>query len=265
MTVAVIPVKGRHPLVHHTIAQALKVVDKVICITDSGAEAFHLPGASDVVHVRRTTKLGKKWNTGFQVAKAYDPDHILFIGSSDWVSDNWMDYMLPSTESSDIVGVKSFNLLHLDYDVLDDIEPLTKKKRHSGSHSVTVKYNGLRLGLWPGYDNFRRGEPIGIGRVLNRDFLRRIDYKPFDDDKNKHMDRHMFELCKSYTIAPYEDIRCLSISTSLWDNMHVWHDDYEIDEPDFLSKWFPDAYQLTEWKNIKLLNTEIKWSVKDAY
>jgi len=266
MTIAIIPVKGRTQLVPHTIAQALKVVDKVICVVSRWNKNTDFSGATEVLNVKAHVRLGAKWNAGFEAARKYDPDHVLFIGSSDWVSENWMDVMLPHTEDCDIVGVESFNLLHLEYKVMHGEVELRHKRAHSGHHKVDVKFDEMSLGLWGGYTNSRRGEPIGIGRVLNREFLKRIDYKPFDDDKKNGMDLNMFNLAKSYKVVPYDDIKCLSISTNLWSNFHKF-DDAEAVNGNFLDKWFPDAYRLTEWNEVELLNKDsgLVWNVPDVY
>jgi len=255
MTVAIIPVKGRLPLLPHTIEQALKVVDKVICITSKGYEKEYCVGA-EVSNMNTNVTLGKKWNAGFDMARAYDPDHVLFIGSSDWVSENWMEEMLPYSKDYELVGVRGFNLLHLDYEVMLDKKTLERKRSKAGPHSVPVKFRGARLGYWPGYHNDREGEPAGIGRVLSRRFLKRIDYKPFADNQKSNMDNHMFNLAKSYKTINSKAIKCLSISTNLWGNHHSFEDSDEIQDNGFIDKWFPDARRLMEWEEVKLINLE---------
>jgi len=267
MIVAVIPVRGRLPLIPHTIKQASKVADKVICITSKAYEKEYCVGATEVSTINTNVPLGKKWNAGFNMARQYDPDHVLFVGSSDWVSENWIKVMLPYSEHYDIVGVHSFNLLHLDYEVIvrnktGAIETKKKRRAHimerarskAGAHSVEVEFKGMRLGLWGGYENRRRGEPIGIGRVLNRDFLKRIDYKPFDDSQKNGLDYNMINLTQSYKAVNSKFIKCLSISTNLWGNLHEFGD--EIKDNGFIDKWFPDANKLTEWTEVKLINLE---------
>jgi len=268
MTVAIIPVKGRLPLLPHTIEQALKVVDEVICITSKAYEKEYCIGA-EATNMGQGFKLGEKWNVGFEAARKYDPDHVLFIGSSDWVSENWVDVMLPYSEDYEVVGVQGFNLLHLDYEIpirnaAGEIEMNEKFRRRikekrrckAGVHAVEVKFKGARVGLWSGYEGRRKGEPVGIGRVLNRDFLKRIDYKPFADNQKSNMDYHMFNLAKSYKTINSKAIKCLSISTNLWGNHHSFEDSDEIQDNGFIDKWFPDAHKLMEWEEIKLINLE---------
>ena len=261
MKIAVIPIWGRLPLVPHTIKQALRVVDKVIVVASRGAEKYDVTGASESVRVPRNAMLGEKWNAGFYAAKKYDPDQILFIGSSDWVSDNWMDVMLPYSEDYDIVGVSGFHLLHLDYDILNKVSELKIKAALSGTHTVDVKYRGMSLRLWGGYDNDRKGQSIGIGRVLNRRFLKRIDYKPFGDLSRQGMDWNMFNLAESHKVVNDDNIKCLSISTSLWTNLHEFDEGGVIKDENFLDKWFPDTRNLTGWTEAELSNTEIRYGM----
>jgi hypothetical protein len=268
MIIAIIPVRGRLPLIKHTIAQALKVVDKVICVTDFGSERKYCVGA-DAITINHAI-LGKKWNYGFEYARQFDPDFVLYIGSSDWVSDNWVDVMLPYAEKYELVGVPDFNLLHLDYEVLEkDVVRLKWMRAHSGIKDVAVKFKRIQVGHWTGYWEERKHEPIGIGRIINRDYLKRVDYKPFDDNFRKSMDYLMFSKAKSYKLVKRDDIKCLSISSNLWGNFHTFETDAHerLKAEPFLERWFPDYEKLTTWENINLLHTEngLKWNAKNAY
>lgn len=256
-SVAVIPVRGRLQLIPYTIKQALKVVDKVICITTESYELEYCTGA--LAAKSKSVRLGRMWNLGFRVAKDFDPDYVLFIGSSDWVSENWMDVMAGHSEGYDVVGVKGYNLLHLDYSFeWMEYRKAEKMFNHAGAYKYKVNYNNYKLGEWRGYSNHRKGEPIGIGRVLNRDFLKRIDYKPFDDDERSGMDYHMINLAKNYKIVT-EDIKCLAVSTSLWGNMHSFFDEAEeIEDNGFLDKWFPGTKELMGWTEANLTNSELR-------
>lgn len=254
MKIAVIPVRGRLQLLPYTIKQALKVVDKVICITSKVYERAYCPGAETANLSSRP--LSDRWNYGFQIAKEYDPDHILFIGSSDWVSENWMDKLLPYTEHYDIVGVRGFNLLHLNYELMDDRHTLDKIRTKAGVFDLPARFRDKKLGEWTGYDNFRTGEPIGIGRILNRCFLKRVEYKPFRSGLGRGLDYDMILRTQHFKIAE-EDVRCLSISTNLWGNLHSFDDSDEIKDNEFLDKWFPDANELCQWRTVKLTNQEI--------
>lgn len=259
MTIAVIPVKGRIPLLPYTINQALKVVDKVICITSEKYEWDYCRGA-EVTHIRRTAPLGEKWNLGFFLAGHYDPDYVLFIGSSDWVSENWMAEM--TKFDAEIVGVRGFDLLHLNY-MTPEIDELTLERMCSKDtlHEVEVTLLGHKIRHWPGYTGERKGEPIGIGRVLNRDFLKKVGFKPFNDRMNHSMDYTMYKKADEVKLVEIKS-RNLSISTTLWGNLHK----FEGTEPlgkEVIARYFPYYKELTNWRKVKLTSREL-WNVQRA-
>lgn len=264
MIIAIIPVLGRLPLVQHTIARALKIVDTVITVVSEVWMKDYCEG-SYPIWIRRRAPLGEKWNFGFKIAKQFDPDHVLFIGSSDWVTENWVTELLPHTEHNDIVGVKGYHLLHMDYEICYHNKKLLNKYRaKDGAYDIPVKFQGMKVGYWGGYRNERRGEPIGLGRILNRDFLKRIDYKPFNDEKWTGMDFNMFNLAQNVKTINSKSIKNLSISTNLWGNLHKFEHCKPIKDEEFLNIWFPGAYQLMKWDNIKLTNKELGvWNVDD--
>ena len=74
------------------------------------------------------------------------------------------------------------------------------------------------------------------------------------------MDYDMFNLTQNYKIIDTPDIKpdikCLSVSTNLWSNKHNFNESTVIKNDGFLDKWFPDAYKLMEWTEVKLMNFE---------
>jgi hypothetical protein len=262
-SLAIIPVSGRLSLLEVTIRRALRIVDKVICVVSDVYERKHCPGA-ETISIRRKP-LGEKWNFGFQYARQYDPDFVLFIGSSDWVSDNWMDVLLPEMGDSDFVGVKGFNLLHLDYEIgeLPQVEKW-KVTTKNMAHIIPVTFKSMKFGVWRGYEDERKGEPIGIGRILSRDLLKRVDYKPFNDESKKGMDLNMVNKAKRFKLVDSPKIKCLSLSTNLWGNFHQFEDGEETKENGFLDKWFPEYRELTEWKEVKLNNSEARLNIENT-
>ena len=164
-SVAVIPVHERHSLLRVTIKRLYEKngVDHVICIGEnSNREVCQNAGAEFVEHPN--LPLGRKWNAGFRVARQYRPDCVVYVGSSDWLSDNWLSVMYPLSLMYAVVGKLDFNMLHI------------------GS--------GLKVGFWPRYPvgTGRENELIGIGRLISREFLDLIAWEPFDDELNKSMD-----------------------------------------------------------------------------
>jgi glycosyltransferase involved in cell wall biosynthesis len=207
--VAVIPVLGRLPLLKHTIERLLKVngVHEVVCVAELPNEEKLIKecGAHFVKHVN--SPLGKKWNAGFRYAQKLKPDAILFVGSSDWLSDNWLSLSLPYMKEYDLVGKSDFYMI----DIADEV----------------------RACHWIGYGKGdRETEPIGIGRLISARVLDKLNWKPFDDDKKHNMDHMMFQkvgqLDGAIGLIQCDEMKALSISTNRWDNLHKfeqhWND-----------------------------------------
>jgi hypothetical protein len=244
MTVAVIPVKGRGLLVPHTAQRLVDMGVKVILVLEYAHEKAFFYGMDVDCTVMGHQTLGKKWNAGFQRAKGYDPDYVLFVGSSDWVTENWLDVMIPLADECDIAGVADYYMAHIEVGI-----PYDRAQAYARAE-VNKNILSIKAGHWMGYKgNEREGEPIGIGRVLNREFLRRIDYKPFDDMQTKSMDWAMFNKAKSFKTIRCAEHKCLSISTSLWSNYHdfyteIRYPDSETMGREFIEKYFPHVLKL---------------------
>ena len=200
-TIACIPVHGRLPLLKHTITRLLtkNKISAVVCAgsTDEEKEVCERAGATFIFHENQP--LGKKWNATFKVAGEMQADNVLFVGSSDWVSDNWMQTMNQLMADNDMVGLPGFYLA----DIGDQI----------------------RVCHWAGYGRGQRAnEPIGIGRVISAKALDRMGWMPFDDTKNNSMDATMFARVLAgggrVHMLRTDVIKSLSISCPLWPNMH---------------------------------------------
>lgn len=218
--VAIIPVLGREYLLPLTINRLYNVnkLFKVICCghlekdkkicEDSGAEWVHV----------KNNPLGYKWNKGFKLAKKYNPDGVLFVGSSDWVDRKWINKAWKYLENDEyaMIGKKDFSMV--------DISKTGEK----------------RFCKWLGYtDELRKQEPIGIGRIITRKFLESIDYEPFLSSASKSMDFYMWEKClnKGFKVKLLDDNSIfLSVSTNLWINKHLFNRHYTsviLDEKTF--------------------------------
>lgn len=207
-TVAVIPVKGRLPLLKYTIQRLYKKngVFEVICIGDSieEQEVCENEGAEFIFH--ENNPLGKKWNAGFLAAKKHNPDAVLFVGSSDWVSNNWLSYTEKLIRAgADLVGKPDFYLLDIG--------------------------ETYRFCHWLGYTQpQRRLEPIGIGRVISKRILDLMNWQPIQETLNNSIDWSMYQnilkLGGEVKNVRTNEIQSLSISTSHWANMHKFEDHY---------------------------------------
>lgn len=206
--IACIPVKGRLPLVALTIQRLLtkNKCSNVVCSGDTIEEerVIRDNGAEFVYH--NNHPLGSKWNASFVRASDFNPDACLFIGSSDWISDNWIEYMSEYLRDFDMVGKVDFNMAHF-------------RGYKEGDRDI-------RMGTWGGYNEIsgRHGEAIGIGRMLRREILEKLNYRPFDPNLDNSMDRSMHKrvlsLQGNIKSIKTEDIQSLSISCDDWINKH---------------------------------------------
>lgn len=238
MVTAVIPVKGRLPLLKHTINRLTKNGIDVICIGDKEEKNFceHLGAQYIIFH---NFPLGQKWNEGFRRAKEHKPEAVLFVGSSDWVTDNWVDTMLPHLDEYGFVG-------------------------KAGCHFLDYQGQHKRLVHWPGYakggaskdDHVKRAdEPIGGGRLISARLLDKINWQPFESKRDSSLDWAMYqktlEVGEKVKIID-ADCHVMSISTNQWPNKHIfeehWHDKLKsekiFDYKPFLQEWFPEALEL---------------------
>lgn len=201
---APIPVFGRFPLVRLTISR-LKRQGVTPIILGHEREAMDIAQQMDVEFISISNDpLGTKWNKGFQASQNYQADGVMFMGSSDWCSDDYVDSVR----------------LHLnDFGMLGML----------GCHFADVA-DEIRLVHWKGYkDSIRVNEPIGIGRVLRTDFLQKIQWSPFDQRLSSGLDWSMWlkaiKTNQEIGILPDDgQIKLLSISTNKWNNKHKFTD-----------------------------------------
>ena len=205
--VAVIPVFGREPLLKYTIRRAFEKnkVNYVIVIGESESEYKTAISEGAVFIKHKNRPLGKKWNAGFIYSKRFNPDALLFIGSSDWISENWMDRAYTEIlNGAGYVGKSDFDM-------------------------VDIKEGTRRFCKWYGYVCKRKDETIGIGRLVSRKLLDAINFSPFPDNKDNSMDYGMYLHCINYKMPIKiltNDSIFLSISCDLWKNMHEFNMHY---------------------------------------
>jgi glycosyltransferase involved in cell wall biosynthesis len=201
--IAVIPVHGRRPLIKHTISRLLKKngVYKVICVGEQPKDERECrdAGAEWVQH--KNFPLGEKWNAGFIEAKKYSPDACLFVGSSDWLSDNWIPVLREYVRDFDLIGLPGCYFL-----------------------DVNAKVNAFRACYWPGYSGKREGESIGIGRIISAKVLDKINWQPFDSAIDHSLDFSMVKKVQDaggkILLVKSTELMSLSISSSEWPNKH---------------------------------------------
>lgn len=247
--VAPIPVFGRIPLVELGLKR-LKKQNVIPIVIGHEPEFQKLCNDLDVEFIyANNDPLSDKWNAGFLASKKYDPDLVLFLGSSDWCSNNY----------------------------LNNVKNQIKKYNHSviamlGCHFVDIDFikDKIQLMYWSGYpkNNSRYLEPIGIGRSLSREFLNKVDWLPFESNLNLSLDFSMHGKIKEkkqtiHLLPPtQEKISLLSISTTLWTNKHLFEhfftggikekDPLLIGEPKNIELLIPNFLEIFEFvQNIR--------------
>jgi hypothetical protein len=201
---APIPVFGRFPLVRLTISR-LKRQGVTPIVLGHERETMDIAQQMDVEFISiDNDPLGNKWNKGFQASKNYNADAVIFMGSSDWCSDGYIERCKEHSKDFGMIGML-------------------------GCHFVDVS-DEIRLVHWKGYkDQMRQNEPIGIGRFLNREFLERINWTPFNPQLNSGLDWSMWlkAMKTNQEIGILEcdsSVQLLSISTNKWSNKHKFTD-----------------------------------------
>jgi hypothetical protein len=209
---AVMPVKGRLPLLKLTVSRLVRQGVNVVCAghTEQEKDICTQAGAYFIMTPYDIT-LGKKWQMCVDFARTKNPDALMMMGSSDMVEDNWVKTMYKDMINYDAAMVGTQGCYFL------DIQPGNKKE----------------MIYWGGYTNYRRGEPIGTGRLVSRKALDLIKWKVFDITISKSMDRAMVKSLISVRdnfkelIHCNKDMKCLSISTYRWINLHNFNQEKE--------------------------------------
>lgn len=240
-TIAIVPVKGREPLLKHTISRLVRQVDRVIVAGHTDVEATICQNRGAMFYFCEPEMLlGAKWQLCADVAMALEPDALLIMGSSDMISDNWLQVMGRYLEEGyAMAGTSGIHFL--------DVQPRNVK----------------RLVHWHGYTNDRNGEPIGTGRLISAKAVQMANGFVFERNKNhgldwsnmqvlsKIMDKWGKNFIKCADYSHDFEVKCLSISTYKWENKHkfphVLQDSASTviqNTDEFLTEWFNECINL---------------------
>jgi glycosyltransferase involved in cell wall biosynthesis len=232
---AAIPVNGRGELLPYTIKRLLYRcgVTKVYCMGDDDEDRkiCELAGAEWIYQTN--SPLGRKWNSGIKKAieSGINFDAFLFVGSSDWISENWLNTYMPYLEEYDMVGT-------------------------TDCYYLDINSNGKRrLIHWGGYTNYRKGEAIGIGRIYSMKKLKELKGELFGDQLELSMDyssmNNMLSIGGKIKSFISEEAKTLSISTNKWINKHLFENEKNsensteiLDINEWLEKWFSEAFKI---------------------
>ena len=235
-----IPVKGRIPLLELTIKRLQQQSYPVtnIVIMGDNPEEENLAKKLGVDFIQHANKpLGAKWQAGYTfLHQKYDIDAFVIAGSSDWLSDNWVETMMRHYNDASIGMVGT-----------------------AGCYFYDIGKTQRRLCYWGGYterhvvgnNHNRINEPIGIGRMLFRPCLEKLNWQIFSATCDHSLDWNTFKLVSGIGLNSIcinaSGIASCSISHYGWPNKHSF--DRELAAPtahlveDYASvmdKYFPE-------------------------
>jgi hypothetical protein len=248
--IACIPVYGRRELVKLTIERLYKVnkVFKVICSGDNplDKEVCEKAGAEWVTVPN--SPLGRKWNAAIKEAEKYRPDAVLFVGSSDWLSENWLPEATKYISEADIIG-------------------------KTDCYFSQIYANGeIKSIYWGGYiqESGRLGEPIGIGRLFSQRCLDRLDWKPIDPFIENGIDystlHNILKVGGVVKNIENDEMISLSIGTYQWENKHKFESESSYPTSKILNEsdnekiksLFPELTQIFGGKTDTLMEFDYK-------
>lgn len=238
-TVAIIPVKGRECVLFYTVKRLVDDGLGVVCVGHTMSEKVVCEMAGgEFILIKDNIPIAAKWQMALDRARTYDPSSILYMGSGDWISHNWVKTLQQDLDNGYAMsGTKGIYFL--------DIQPKNEKK----------------LIWWGGYMEDRGNEPIGTGRLFSREILDIIDWRLFNITLNSSIDycqmealwavKEMWPEGKLVHFNSSKDIASLSTSTYRWPNKHDFKGECKyptarvISAPDsVLSKYFKEAVNL---------------------
>jgi len=107
----------------------------------------------------KNSPLSYKWNAVIKSARALDFEGLVVLGSDDFVCKNFINFVSQKIKEYDFIGFKDIYF-----------------KEEENFY------------YWKGYENQRRGEPIGAGRVYSRALLEKLDFNLYDIPLEKSLD-----------------------------------------------------------------------------
>lgn len=173
----------------HVVVAGSDEPDQEKMARDAGAEYLNVPNQP----------LGRKFNATLTAARHRKPDAVLVMGSDDVFCETTARAYLPFLADARYVGLKDFYFYH------------------------TVNGN---FGYWGGYVTRRRkGEPAGGGRVLPAEYLDKLEWQLWANDKHHGMDHSAFQRLRDLEIDYPPLITCRDIggcAVSLKGPVNLW-------------------------------------------
>lgn len=169
--VALIPTYQRKEITIETIKRLREQttqIDHIVVIGSCSEDEKASKEADHYIEVANFP-LGAKLQAGIEYSQSLNPDAILLCGSDDWLSNNWVEALIPYLSSYDLIGVDRLYVL-------------------------TYKSEELQLGQCS-YERSetRTEEPMGPGRLISRRVLDKLNWKLFPATINKGLDKTSFQ------------------------------------------------------------------------
>ena len=205
-----IPAHGRHPLLRETVNRLKNQtlpIHQIILMGDE-PETKEIAEETGALFTECPNQpLGFKWQHGINIAREFNPDAVLMLGSSDWISDNWCEVMMREIDrGADLIGKRKMMFVDVN------------------------ETNECRLVSWNGYSrwvSWRTYEPIGAGRLFSKNILDKLGWSLFNTNAREGMDLNslLYVVQRNGRVKMIEDpcdtIMALSLSFyHMWGNLH---------------------------------------------
>jgi hypothetical protein len=157
--ITVTAMHGRHDTVAECI-QRMPFIDKVYIYSTDEDGKFLEDQDIYAMAKYRNNPISYKWNMAIRTLEQIDFDAVILLGSDDYIDEAFLNYVKRTIPDFDMIGFKD----------------------------IYFQHNG-GLYYWSGYNNNRRGEPCGAGKVYSRKFLECIKWNLFDVARDRGLDK----------------------------------------------------------------------------
>lgn len=113
--------------------------------------------------------LSEKWNFAVKCLEDVDFDAVIFLGSDDYIDENFLQFVSERIVRFDLIGFK-------------DIYFESKNSFY----------------YWKGYEGSREGEPAGAGKTYTKSFLEKVGFDLFSNAGKGSLDGISWKRCLSF-------------------------------------------------------------------
>lgn len=157
---------GRQKTVRYCL-EKMPFIDKVmIYSTDEDGEFLDTTDVIAKAKVKNNP-LSFKWYMAIKCLEDLDFDYCVLLGSDDYIDKAYLDFVDREIKDCDMIG-------------------FTDAYYESGKDRY----------YWSGYENHRKGEPVGAGKVYSRKFLEKINFSLYPSLQNVGLDYTAWKIVK---------------------------------------------------------------------